>query len=96
MLEQGACRRFSAFACARADGAVQDGSKVFASGADNAVRALDLQANPNQAQQVAQHDAPIKAAKWVETPQGGILVTGSWDKTVKVRRLGMCAGRARG
>ena len=37
-----------------------------------------------QSQQVAQHDAPIKVVKWVETPQGGILATGSWDKTIKV------------
>jgi hypothetical protein len=58
---------------------------------------LDLQANPNMPQQVAQHDAPIKAVRWIESPQGGILVTGSWDKTVKVRlsrvsaRTGSCA-----
>lgn len=38
-----------------------------------------------QSQQVAQHDAPIKVVKWVETPQGSILATGSWDKTLKVR-----------
>jgi hypothetical protein len=36
-----------------------------------------------QSQQVAQHDAPVKVAKWVDT-QGGILATGSWDKTIKV------------
>jgi hypothetical protein len=34
--------------------------------------------------QVAQHDAPIKVVKWVDTPQAGILATGSWDKTIKV------------
>jgi len=38
-----------------------------------------------QSQQVAQHDAPVKVVKWIETPQGGILATGSWDKTLKVR-----------
>ena len=40
-----------------------------------------------QSVQVAQHNAPIKAVKWIDAPQGqgGILVTGSWDKTVKVR-----------
>jgi mRNA export factor len=37
-----------------------------------------------QATQVAQHDAPVKTVKWVDTPQGGILATGSWDKTIKV------------
>jgi WD40 repeat protein len=38
-----------------------------------------------QTTQVAQHDAPIKSVGWVDAPQGGILVTGSWDKTIKVR-----------
>lgn len=37
-----------------------------------------------QSQQIAQHDAPIKVVKWIESPQGGVLVTGSWDKTLKV------------
>jgi mRNA export factor len=37
-----------------------------------------------QATQVAQHEAPIKAVKWVDA-QNGILATGSWDKTLKVR-----------
>lgn len=38
-----------------------------------------------QATQVAQHDAPIKVVGWVDAPQTGILATGSWDKTIKVR-----------
>jgi mRNA export factor len=62
----------------------QEGNKVLSGGADNAARMLDLQANPNNAQQVAVHDGPIKAVKWIDQ-QNGILVTGSWDKTVKVR-----------
>lgn len=37
-----------------------------------------------QSSQVAQHDAPVKVVKWVDA-QSGILATGSWDKTVKVR-----------
>jgi mRNA export factor len=40
-----------------------------------------------QATQVAQHDAPIKVVSWVDVPQAGILATGSWDKTIKVRLL---------
>ena len=35
--------------------------------------------------QVGIHDGPIKCVRWFEMPQGGILVTGSWDKTLKVR-----------
>lgn len=38
-----------------------------------------------QTAQIAQHDAPVKSIGWVDAPQGGILVTGSWDKTLKVR-----------
>ena len=61
---------------------VQDGTKILSGGADNAGRMYDV--TTGQAQQVAQHDAPIKVVKWIETPQGGILATGSWDKTIKV------------
>lgn len=52
-------------------------------GADNAGRMFDV--TTGQTSQVAQHDAPIKVVKWVETPGMGILATGSWDKTIKVR-----------
>ena len=38
-----------------------------------------------QATQIAKHDGPIRVCKYVDTPSGGIVVTGSWDKTVKVR-----------
>jgi hypothetical protein len=47
---------------------------------------LDLERGPSGASQVAAHDAPIKAVRWVDA-YGGLLVTGSWDKTVKVSRL---------
>ena len=40
-----------------------------------------------QSSQIAAHDAPIKAVKWIDA-QGGILVTGSWDKTIKVSQSG--------
>jgi hypothetical protein len=44
-----------------------------------------------QASQVAQHDAPIKKVGWVDAPGAGILATGSWDKTVKVKNsLTLC------
>jgi len=38
-----------------------------------------------QATQIAKHDGPIRVCKYVDTPSGGIVVTGSWDKTIKVR-----------
>lgn len=34
-----------------------------------------------QSTQVAQHDEPIKCAKFLD--QGNVLATGSWDKTIK-------------
>src|ERR1700722_13460215 len=59
----------------------QDGSKVLSGGANNAARMFDT--TTGQSQQVAQHDAPVKVVRWVDA-QGGILATGSWDKTLKV------------
>lgn len=61
----------------------QEGNKIFSGGADNAGRMFDV--TTGQTTQVAQHDAPIKVVKWIDTPQTGILATGSWDKTIKVR-----------
>jgi WD40 repeat protein len=60
----------------------KDGSKLFSGGVDKAAKMFDL--NTGQSQQVGAHDAPIKCVRWVEAPTGGILATGSWDKTVKV------------
>lgn len=60
------------------------GDKIFSGGADNAGRMYDVATG--QATQVAQHEAPIKTVKWVDATSG-ILATGSWDKTIKVRAL---------
>jgi mRNA export factor len=60
-----------------------DGTKILSGGADNAGRMFDVQTG--QSTQVAQHQAPIKSVRWTEM-HGGLLVTGSWDKTIKVRR----------
>ena len=50
---------------------------------------FDISAGQNgQSTQVAQHDKPIKCIKWIETPTGGVLATGSWDKTLKYWSLG--------
>ncbi|KAF7327582.1 Poly + rna export protein [Mycena kentingensis (nom. inval.)] len=59
----------------------KEGNKVFSGGADNAGRMFDV--STGQATQVAQHDAPIKVVKWVDSPQAQVLATGSWDKTIK-------------
>lgn len=58
-----------------------DGLKAFSGGVDNAGRMLDVQTG--QSSQVAQHASPVKSVRWTDM-HGGLLVTGSWDKTLKV------------
>ncbi|KAJ3327560.1 hypothetical protein HDU76_011550, partial [Blyttiomyces sp. JEL0837] len=61
----------------------KDGMKLFSGGADKAGRMMDLMTG--QTTQVAAHDAPIKGARFIDgmAGQSTMLVTGSWDKTVK-------------
>lgn len=62
----------------------QDGQYVFSSGCDNAAQMYNIQTQ--QAQQVAQHDAPIKCIEFAEVPGSGqVLITAGWDKKLKVR-----------
>ncbi|KAL8873525.1 MAG: hypothetical protein Q9174_001031 [Haloplaca sp. 1 TL-2023] len=64
----------------------KDGTKIVGSGADKASRMMDLSSgNTTTASQVAAHDAPIRCARFVDIPQqqSQMLVTGSWDKTIK-------------
>lgn len=61
----------------------RDGQKVFGAGADKAARMLDLGSGATQAQQVAAHDQPIKCIESFTNQNSPMLVTGSWDKTVK-------------
>ena len=56
-----------------------DGSAVFAGGCDNIAKKWDLATN--QSTQVAKHDGAIRHMAWIE--QVGLLVTGSWDRTLK-------------
>ncbi|KAG9049136.1 hypothetical protein FS837_011055 [Tulasnella sp. UAMH 9824] len=58
----------------------KDGTKIFSGGADKAARMFDV--STGQSTQVGAHDAPIKCVRWIDM-NGGILVTGSWDKTLK-------------
>ena len=61
----------------------QDGQKVFGAGADKAARMLDLGAGATTATQVAAHDQPIRCVESIFVNGAHMLVTGSWDKTVK-------------
>ena len=56
--------------------------KLFSGGASKQGRLLDLPTG--QSIPFAQHDAPIKCCAFFDTPtMQNILVTGSWDKTLK-------------
>ncbi len=46
---------------------------------------IDLAAGTNTATQVAAHDQPIRCVRFFEVPASNqpMIVTGSWDKTVK-------------
>lgn len=63
----------------------QDGTKVVGAGTDKAARLLDLGSGNTTPQQVAAHDQPIRCARFVDVPGQAqpVLVTGSWDKTIK-------------
>ncbi|TKA51470.1 hypothetical protein B0A49_12039, partial [Cryomyces minteri] len=61
----------------------KDGTKVVGGGADKAARMLDLGAGGTTAQQVAVHDQPIRCVEMIQVQGTHMLVTGSWDKTVK-------------
>jgi mRNA export factor len=69
-----------------ADSLLQDGTKVIGAGADKQAKMMDLgSGNTTTAQQVAAHDQPIRCCHFVDVPGANIpvLVTGSWDRTVK-------------
>lgn len=61
-----------------------DGSKVISGGADKVARCFDL--NTNQASVVAQQDDTIRCVRWLQA-FGGALVTGGWDKKVKIWKI---------
>lgn len=35
----------------------------------------------------SQHDGPIKAIHWIKAPNYSCIMTGSWDKTLKVATI---------
>lgn len=56
-----------------------DGSTVFSGGCDKQVKMWPL--SGGQPVTVAMHDAPVKEIAWI--PEMSLLVTGSWDKTLR-------------
>lgn len=64
----------------------KDGTKLFSAGASKTGKLLDVATGQNM--NFAQHEAPIKSCGFCDVANmQNILVTGSWDKTLKV----MCA-----
>ncbi|KAI1737505.1 Poly(A)+ RNA export protein [Xylaria scruposa] len=61
----------------------KDGNKIVSCGADKQAKVCDLQSL--QTVQVAAHDNVVRCARFFELPNsnGPMLVTGSWDKTIK-------------
>ncbi|XP_057803167.1 protein RAE1-like [Salvia miltiorrhiza] len=57
-----------------------DGSTVFSGGCDRQVKMWPI-ASGGQPVTVAMHDAPVKELSWI--PEMNLLVTGSWDKTLR-------------
>lgn len=59
----------------------KDGTKVASAGADNQVKACDL--GSGQTAQVGAHDQPVRTVRFFESGNGTMVVSGSWDKTIK-------------
>ena len=59
----------------------RDGSRIFSGGADKMIRMLDV--TTGQTTPLPAHDAPVKNLRWMSTPNAQVLVSGSWDKTLK-------------
>jgi len=61
----------------------QDGTKLVSAGADKQAKICDL--SSLQTVQVAAHDNVVRSARFFELPNSNspMLVTGSWDKTIK-------------
>ncbi|KAI0881972.1 WD repeat domain-containing protein [Annulohypoxylon maeteangense] len=61
----------------------KDGSMVVAGGADKKLHLLDISTSSQAS--LGAHDAPIRNVRFIEVPGFGapVIVSGSWDKTVK-------------
>uniref|UniRef100_A0A2S2QJG3 mRNA export factor n=1 Tax=Sipha flava TaxID=143950 RepID=A0A2S2QJG3_9HEMI len=58
------------------------GNHVFMASCNKQVHCWDLMSN--QTVQVAAHDAPVKTCHWIKAQMYNCLMTGSWDKTLKI------------
>ncbi|RWA08016.1 hypothetical protein EKO27_g7080 [Xylaria grammica] len=63
----------------------KDGKTVIAGGADKKIRIMDASTG-QQREVVGSHDAPVRGVRFANVPgtQGPIVMSGSWDKTVKI------------
>jgi mRNA export factor len=61
----------------------QDGSKVVGAGGDKSAKLLDIASGNAAGQVVAMHDQPIRCVQFADINNSPVLVTGSWDRTVK-------------
>ena len=59
----------------------KDGTKIASAGADNQVKVCDLAST--QTAQVGAHDQPVRCVRFFESGNGPMVVSGSWDKTIK-------------
>ncbi|AQZ10852.1 GLE2 (YER107C) [Zygosaccharomyces parabailii] len=60
-----------------------DGAKVVSGGCDNSIQLFDVQTG--QSSQLGTHAAPVRSLSFLQFGQANaeVLVTGSWDKTLK-------------
>ncbi|KAL6253179.1 RNA export factor gle2 [Rhinocladiella similis] len=61
----------------------EDGQKVAGCGADKTFRLLDLGSGSMTPQTLVAHEQPIRSCCFATINNSPILITGSWDKTVK-------------
>lgn len=59
-----------------------DNYTTFSAGCDGQIRMWNVTQGPQSVQVIGKHDQPVKVMKFL--PEKNILITGSWDKTVKL------------
>ncbi|KAJ3447317.1 mRNA export factor [Anaeramoeba flamelloides] len=57
------------------------GSRIFSGDCDNCVRVWDIESNKTEI--IGKHNAPVKCVFYEKQLGDGLLVTGSWDKTIR-------------